>query len=54
MAHKLIKDLDEELWRKFVAYCTLKGVRVNKEIEELLKKHLYKNFNKLLKSRKKK
>ncbi len=48
MTHKLIKDLNDELWRKFVAYCTLKGVKVNKELEEILKKYLNKNFKKLL------
>jgi len=54
MAHKLIKDLDDELWRKFVAYCTLKGVKVNKELEEVLNEHLDKNFKKMLKSLEKK
>ncbi|MCH7850623.1 MAG: hypothetical protein IH845_03205 [Nanoarchaeota archaeon] len=49
MGHKLIKDLDEELWRKFVAYCKLKGVKVNKELENILKENLDKNFKKLLK-----
>ena len=51
MTHKLIKDLDDKLCRKFVAYCTLKGVRVTKESEEVLKKHLDKNFKKLLKQK---
>ena len=49
MGHKLIKDLDEKLWRKFVAYCTLKGVKVNKELEDILKEHLDENFEKALK-----
>lgn len=49
MTHKLIKDLDDELWRKFVAYCMLKGVKVSKELEEILKKYLDKNFKKFLK-----
>ena len=49
MAHKLVKDLDEKIWRKFVAYCKLKNIKVNKELEEILKKHLDKNFKKLLK-----
>jgi len=29
MSYKLVKDLDDRLWRKFVAYCKLKGVKVN-------------------------
>lgn len=49
MSHKLIKDLDDELWRKFVAYCKLKGVKVNKELEKILKEHLDKNLKKLFK-----
>jgi len=54
MTHKLIKDINDELWRKFVAYCTLKGVKINKELEEILNEHLDKNFKKLLKSLEKK
>ena len=50
MGHKLVKDIDDELWRKFIAYCKLKGVKVNKELEEILKNHLDKNFEKLVKS----
>lgn len=49
MTDKLIKDMNDEIWRKFVAYCTLKGVKVNEELEEILKKHLDKNFKKFLK-----
>ena len=48
MGHKLIKDLNDSIWRKFVAYCTLKGVKVNKEIEEILEEYLDKNFKKAL------
>ena len=50
MGHKLVKDLDEKLWRKFITYCTFKGVKVSKELEEILKEHLNKNFKKILKS----
>ena len=50
MGHKLIKDLNNKLWRKFVGYCTLKGVKVNKELEEILEDYLNKNFAKMLKS----
>ena len=31
MTNKLIKDIDEEIWRKFVAYCKIKGVKVGDE-----------------------
>ena len=49
MSHKLIKDLDDKLWRKFVAYCKLKDIKINKELEEILKSHLDKNLKKFLK-----
>jgi len=49
MAHKLIKDLNDKVWRKFVAYCILKNVKVNKELEKIIREHLDKNFKKLLK-----
>ena len=50
MTHKLVKDLNDELWRRFIAYCALKGIKVNKELEDILKEHLDKNFKKLLNS----
>jgi len=49
MAHKLVKDFDDKTWREFVAYCKLKNVKVNEELENILNKHLNKNFKKLLK-----
>ena len=50
MGHKLVKDLNEKVWRKFIAYCAFKGVKVSKELEEILKEHLDKNFKKIFKS----
>ena len=38
--HKLVKDIDEETWKRFVAYCILKDVKVGEELNEILKKHL--------------
>ena len=52
MAHKLVKDINEETWRKFVAYCKIKGVNVGPELDELLKNHLKKNLNKLFEDEK--
>ena len=40
MTHKLIKDMDEQLWRRFVAYCALKGTTVGKELSVLIQSHL--------------
>lgn len=47
MKNKLIKDINEETWRKFVAYCKLKRVKVGDELEKILKDHLKKNLRKL-------
>jgi len=47
MKHKLIKDINEETWRKFVAYCKLKGVTVAEELDEILKNHLKKELKRL-------
>ncbi len=40
MGNKLIKDLDEETWRKFTGYCKAKGERVGKKLSEILKVYL--------------
>ena len=40
MKHKLVKGVDEGIWRRFVAYCVLKDVKVGDEISKLLEKHL--------------
>jgi len=31
MSNKLIKEMDEETWRRFIAFCKLKNVKVNVE-----------------------
>ena len=49
MKSKLIKDLDEEIWRKFVAYCKIKNVKVGKELNKILNDYLKKHFNRLFK-----
>ena len=43
----VIKDINEETWRKFVAYCKLKGVTVAEELDEILKNHLKKELKRL-------
>jgi len=45
MGHKLIKDMDEEVWRKFTGFCKIKGVKINEELEEILTKYLEKNIS---------
>jgi hypothetical protein len=47
--HKLIKDINEELWHKFIAYCKIKNIKVSDELNEVLENHLKKNFEKILK-----
>lgn len=51
MKDKLIRDLNEDIWRKFIAYCKLKNIKVGDELEIILKKHLKKEFSKLLKEK---
>jgi len=38
--NKLIKDMDEETWRKFTAYCKLKNSKISDELKGILNKHL--------------
>jgi len=49
MGHKLIKDIDEETWRKFIAYCKLKNIKVGDELNKVLDEFLKKKLKKLLK-----
>jgi len=39
-----VRDIDKEIWRKFVAYCKLKDVKVGDKINDILNEHLNKNF----------
>ncbi len=47
--HKLIKDVDEDTWRKFIAYCKLKDITVGEQINEVLDGFLKTKFKELLK-----
>ncbi|MBD3247017.1 hypothetical protein GF378_00150 [Candidatus Pacearchaeota archaeon] len=47
--NKLIKDVDEDTWRKFIAYCKLKNIRVGKELSEVLDKFLKNKLKRMLK-----
>jgi len=40
MSNKLIKDIDEEIWRKFTGYCKAKGERVGKKLSKILEDYL--------------
>ena len=53
MTNKLIKDMDEETWRRFIAFCKLKNVKVNDQLKEILEEFLEKNLGRMLKSGKK-
>ncbi|MFC1769286.1 hypothetical protein ACFLZX_06000 [Nanoarchaeota archaeon] len=37
---KLVKEIDEATWRKFVAYCIIKNVKVGDELTKILKNFL--------------
>ena len=47
--HKLVKDVDEETWRKFIAYCKLKNITVGEELNEILDGFLKNKFKRMLK-----
>jgi len=47
--NKLVKGVDEDVWKRFVAVCKLKGVKVGSELDTVLKDHVQKNIGKLLK-----
>jgi len=49
MSNKLIKEMDEETWRRFVAFCKLKNINVNVQLKEVLDEFLEKNLGKMLK-----
>jgi len=49
MTHKLVKDVNDETWRKFIAYCKLKNIKVGEQMEEILNDFLNKKLKKLLK-----
>lgn len=40
MGNKLVKNLDEEMWRKFTGYCKAKGEKVGKKLSEILREYL--------------
>ena len=54
MANKLIKDMDEETWRRFIAFCKIKNVKVNDQVKEILEDFLKKNLSQLISSSTKK
>lgn len=51
MANKLIKDMDDEVWRRFVAFCKIKDVNVNVQLKDLLDEFLNKNLSDILKDK---
>lgn len=40
MKNKLIKDIDEEIWRKFTGYCKAKGEKVGNKLSQILEEYL--------------
>jgi hypothetical protein len=47
MRNKLVKSVDEEVWRRFVAYCKIRDVTVGDELNDVLELHLKKNLKRL-------
>jgi transcription elongation factor GreA-like protein len=40
MKNKLVKDVDDKLWKRFVAYCILNDVKVGTQLTKILEKFL--------------
>ena len=40
MPNKLIKNMDNEIWRKFTGYCKIKNIRVGILLNQILKNYL--------------
>jgi hypothetical protein len=40
MADKLIKNVDEKVWRKFVVSCFSDGIRTGDRLSDILKEYL--------------
>lgn len=40
MATKIIRNIDEEVWRKFTGYCKIKDKKVGELLTEVLYKYL--------------
>ena len=47
-----VRDLDKETWRKYVAFCKLKNVKVGSELSKILDDHLKEHFKKLFENEK--
>jgi hypothetical protein len=52
MSNKLIKDMDEESWCRFVAFCKLKNINVNTQLKEILDEFLDKNLQNIIVTKK--
>ena len=53
MSNKLVKDMDEETWRRFIAFCKLKNVKVSDQLKTILEEFLETNLDNLLKGKNK-
>lgn len=38
--NKLVKEVDEKVWRQFMAYCVLRGVKAGPELTNILEQYL--------------
>ncbi len=40
MENKLIRNVDEDTWRRFAGYCKIKNKKIGKMLSEVLKEYL--------------
>lgn len=45
MGNKLVKNLDEETWRRFTGYCKAKGEKTGVKLGQILEEYLKNKIN---------
>jgi hypothetical protein len=38
--NKIIKGMDDDIWRRFTGYCKIKGIAVSDELKLILEKYI--------------
>jgi len=41
---KTVKNVDDEVWRKFAGICKIKNVKIGEELTRVLKKYIEENL----------
>lgn len=49
MGDKIIKNMDDEVWRKFTSVCRAKGIQVNEAIKVMVESYTLKMYKEEIK-----